>query len=121
MEKVLKGRDYYLAVNDDDQIIGLLDAGLTHPIIASRHVMSFGLIVAEFYRGEGIGKALLTHFLEIAKKEGFKKISIEVLAGNKPAIQLYESFGFVQEGCQKKEYKIEGRYVDNLLYAYFIN
>ncbi|GBG96907.1 GNAT family N-acetyltransferase [Lactococcus termiticola] len=122
MNKILReGRDYYLAVNDDDnQILGILDAGLRHPILASRHVMTFGLIVAEDFREQGIAKALLKHFLEIARKEGFQKISMEVLAGNEPAISLYESFGFVLEGRQKKEFKIEGRYVDNLLYAYFL-
>src|SRR5262249_46680413 len=47
------------------------------------------LFVREAFRGHGIGKALLVHLAEIAKKEGLRTIKLDVLNWNKSAIAFY--------------------------------
>lgn len=60
--------------------------------------------VSEKYRRCGIAKALIEHFINIAKEENLEFMTLEVRASNQPAIALYESFGFVQVGVRKKYY-----------------
>lgn len=121
MEKVLKGTTYFLAVNDEDtEILGILDSHVRHGVIAGAHVITFGLMTDELARHQGVAHELLAHFLDYAKSEDFRKVSIEVLGDNPVAQHLYESFGFVLEGREKEEFYLDGHYVDNLHYAYFL-
>lgn len=46
------------------------------------------------FRGRGIGAAMLQHVLDAASARGCQLASLEVRAGNKPAIALYEHAGF---------------------------
>ena len=62
------------------------------------------IAVAKDSRRRGFAKALLTHFINIAKEEKLEFMTLEVRASNEPAIALYESFGFVQVGVRKKYY-----------------
>ena len=56
-------------------------------------------------RRQGIAKALINHFIDIAKKENLEFMTLEVRATNEPAIALYRSFGFVDVGVRKKYYE----------------
>jgi GNAT superfamily N-acetyltransferase len=51
------------------------------------------LFVREAFRGLGIGKALLVHLADIARKEGLHTIKLDVLDWNESAIKFYESLG----------------------------
>lgn len=125
MEKVLKGMQYFLAVDENSgEILGVLDCGPRHPhprVSSGNHVMTFGVMTVEKARGKGIAQALILHLIDFVKSDGVKKLSIEALSTNPAALKLYEKLGFVQEGCQKAEFYLDGKYVDNLIYAYFID
>ncbi|MGM0634745.1 MAG: N-acetyltransferase family protein [Bacteroidota bacterium] len=51
------------------------------------------LIVTQKYRGNGIGKALLTEVIHTAKKQGLKRVEWAVLDWNDSAIRFYEDCG----------------------------
>lgn len=51
------------------------------------------LVVAQAYRGKGIGNALLSEVVAYAKEQGVKRVSWEVLDWNEPAIGFYKSKG----------------------------
>lgn len=51
------------------------------------------LIVAESFRGSGLGTALLDEVVKYGAKLGVKRISWEVLDWNDPAIDFYEKKG----------------------------
>ena len=57
-------------------------------------------------RRRGIARALLWHLVERVRSRGIKKIFLEVRENNKPAIRLYEKFGFKKVGIRR------GYYVD---------
>ena len=52
--------------------------------------------VADTFRGKGVGKKIISHLIDQAKKIGIKKLSIETGAGEffAPARKLFEKFGF---------------------------
>lgn len=55
-------------------------------------------------QGQGIGFAMLTELLKMAKNEGLQQYTLEVRKSNLKAIKLYERLGFVEEGIRKDFY-----------------
>lgn len=121
MEKLLKGTTYLLAVSEEtDEILGVLDFSARHPFVSSKHVVTFGLMTVEKARGKGVATALLTDFITEVRKEGYKKITMNVLSSNPAAIKLYEKFGFAKEGVLHQEFLINHHYIDDLIYAFYL-
>lgn len=52
------------------------------------------IAVCEQFRKGGVGTAVLTKLIEIAKEKGVKKVFLEVRVSNSPAISLYIKNGF---------------------------
>jgi RimJ/RimL family protein N-acetyltransferase len=87
----------------------------------NRHVGFLGISILKSFRRMGIGTAMMNYILEWAKKqEDLEKISLTVFSTNKPAINLYHKFGFVSEGISKKQYKIEGKSIDDVIMGKFL-
>ena len=64
----------------------------------------------------GLGRQMLSLLLEQAKKCGYEQAELEVSAGNKNAIALYESMGFTIYGTLKRAMKYQdGSYADDYL------
>jgi RimJ/RimL family protein N-acetyltransferase len=104
---------------DEDRIVGRLSLSRDpHP--ASRHVADLGLMVAASHRRQGIGTALLRQAVAWARESRIRKLELHVFPWNAPALALYESFGFVQEGYRKRHYERGGELVDAILMAYFV-
>ncbi|MFX1251809.1 MAG: GNAT family N-acetyltransferase [Promethearchaeota archaeon] len=51
------------------------------------------------FRRQGLGRKFLLKAEEWAKKEGLPKIALHVFGHNKPAINLYDSFGYIMKSC----------------------
>jgi RimJ/RimL family protein N-acetyltransferase len=49
-----------------------------------------------------------------------ENISLRVFSTNKRAIGLYQKFGFESEGAIKRQYKLEGEYVDEVFMRKFL-
>lgn len=75
------------------------------------HQCLFSILVSETYRGKGIGTALMTELMALAK-ERFKIeiLHLEVYEGN-PARRLYQRLGFTDFGFQKHFIKDSGEYI----------
>jgi RimJ/RimL family protein N-acetyltransferase len=102
---------------EDGRIVGRLSiARDQHP--ASRHVADLGLMVAMSHRRRGIGTKLLEAALDWARHSEVRKLELHVFPHNEPAIKLYETFGFVQEGYRRGHYRRGNEYVDAILMAY---
>ena len=63
------------------------------------------VVVKKEFRNSGVGRELLKTILEIGKEDlNIEAFTLEVRIGNKPAINLYQSFGFISEGIRKNFY-----------------
>lgn len=91
----------YLCVRDGENMIaycGLLqsfdEADITN------------VAVREEYRSQGVGRAMLEALMEGGKERGISRFTLEVRVGNKTALHLYESLGFVSAGIRKNFYDL---------------
>jgi len=66
------------------------------------------LCVKKECRNRGTGKLLISYVLDLAGTNKTRKLFLEVLSTNIPAIRLYESFNFRKYGLRKKYYPDNG-------------
>jgi RimJ/RimL family protein N-acetyltransferase len=85
------------------------------------HTAELGMAVHPAFRRLGIGAAILDAGIEWARGAGIRKLKLGVFASNVPAIRLYRKFGFQEEGRLKDEVVLEGRPVDELLMAVWLD
>jgi len=67
-------------------------------------------VATEFnYRDKGLGFNLIQNSIQVAKKEGLEKLTLDVTKNNQNAIRLYEKIGFniVRDKRGEKLYKME--------------
>ena len=57
------------------------------------------------FRGNGIARRMLETLLKEAVARGMTAFTLEVRAGNRPAIELYRGFGFRTEGVRANFYE----------------
>lgn len=63
------------------------------------------VMVREDSRGRGIADSMLGELIAAGERLGITEFTLEVRAGNLPAIRLYEKFGFVSEGIRPRFYE----------------
>lgn len=63
----------------------------------------FRIGVSPAFRGRGYGKKLMDGMVEYARKKEVKSMVLEVRESNERAINLYKSYGFLEE-CVRKGY-----------------
>ena len=64
--------------------------------------------VAPEYRRKHIARAMLEALMEVTAEAGIERYTLEVRAGNEPAIRLYEGLGFKSEGIRPGYYEDNG-------------
>jgi ribosomal protein S18 acetylase RimI-like enzyme len=100
----------------EGKIIGWCDVTtLDRPVFAHIGVLGMGVLAA--YRGQGIGRALISIALNKARLKGLTRIELTVREKNLSAIALYEKFGFVAEGIHKNGVCIDGKYENHVFMA----
>ena len=80
-----------------------------------RHVADFSIYVERGYRGKGVGKAMLTHLVELARGLGFHKMVLSAFPTNTSGMALYETMGFRTVGIYKEQGMLDGRWVDTIV------
>lgn len=87
----------------------------------SRHVGQIGIVIIKNFREKGIGKELLQYAIYWAKFVGLKKLTASIFSSNERALNLFQNFNFTQEGRKVQQFFVDGRYIDEILYARFLN
>lgn len=105
-----------LAVDSNDVVVGWCDI-VRNPQEGFRHVGRLGMGLLPEYRGQGLGRRLVTEAIRGSREAGIERIELEVFASNEPAIALYQALGFVTEGIKRRARKLDGRYDDNVFMA----
>lgn len=104
LSKKLDGELMLFALDDSDQVIGMLGAyWVQKPKL--KHIGNvFGVFVKPEFRGKGIGTNMLMELIkELRKVPQLKKLKLEVVADEIPAIKLYKKVGFKEIGISKED------------------
>lgn len=91
---------FFAAEDASGQLLGY--AGL-HDIVGEGYVDN--IAVFPQCRRQGIGEALTAALIGWAKKKELSLLTLEVRAGNQPAIALYRKLGLREEGRRKNFYR----------------
>jgi [ribosomal protein S18]-alanine N-acetyltransferase len=67
--------------------------------------MVTNVAVAPAWRGKGVGRKLLASLMNQATRENLSSLTLEVRVSNGPAINLYESAGFIAIGIRRGYYE----------------
>jgi len=115
VESMVTDRDTHALVAElDGKLVG--SASLHVGNGKRRHTGDLGTCVHYDYAGRGIGRALMESLLDLADNYlGLKRVELDVIIDNEPAIHLYESLGFVREGIQRSALFRGGTFVDLLM------
>jgi putative acetyltransferase len=86
----------FFSLREDSSLLGIGAIRKLDP----QHAEIKSMHTAEAVRGRGIGRAMLTHLLDVARACGFHQVSLETgtTAAFAPARALYASAGFVPCG-----------------------
>lgn len=85
----------------------------------SRHTATLGIAISKGYRHKGIGTNMMVAALKWARESGIRKTNLEVFSSNVNAISAYRKIGFQIEGIKKKQFVIDGEYVDDVLMSFY--
>jgi len=112
----------HLVAELDGRLAGYIRVKPASPLRENAHVLGIvGLAVAPGDRRRGVASALLAAAEQHARARGSRKLSLRVLGTNETAMRLYERHGFLLEGTLRDEFRIDGRFVDDVLMAKHLN
>jgi len=85
----------------------------------NRHIANLGIAIKNNFRNKNIGTNMIKEALMWCKDQGIVKVNLEVFSTNIYAIKTYRKLGFEYEGVRKKQFMINGKYVDDILMTFF--
>jgi GNAT superfamily N-acetyltransferase len=78
---------------NQEEIVGLGQYGIDESTLMA----NFALVVRDEWQGHGVGKEILFHLANLAKKRGLRGFTAEVLEENRSMFHLFESLGLAIE------------------------
>ncbi len=93
-ERELRNRNsYYLTARHGGAVVGYFGMWV---VLDEAHITT--LAVHPSYRRRGLGAHLLRHLMELARRRGASRVTLEVREQNHAAIAMYQKFGFEPKG-----------------------
>jgi RimJ/RimL family protein N-acetyltransferase len=86
----------------------------------TRHAGDVGIGLLAPYREQGIGTALMERAIAWAAGQGLAKLTADTFATNARARALLRRAGFVETGVLRRQYRIDGHDVDQILLERFL-
>ena len=95
-----KSGTVFLVATESKRVLGYLGI---KPVLDEGYITN--VAVFPEYRRMGVASALLTALDRLAEEKNLSFVSLEVRESNAPAISLYSSFGYKNEGVRKNFYR----------------
>ncbi len=115
-EQIQSGYWIFMVAELDGKIVGDFNLQIGSPSNRKHTAYIASLLIKE-YRNLGIGSAMIQIATEKAKENNMEKLCLSVFSSNIGAINFYKKCGFEMEGVLKKQFKIDGKYVDEVYMA----
>ena len=90
----------------DEDIVGNCEINFKSGLKTS-HRATVAIAILQTWWGQGIGSAMFTEMLKVAKSHGTEIVELGVIEGNKRAMGLYEKFGFRSVAVWPKAFKLK--------------
>ncbi|NRB18064.1 MAG: GNAT family N-acetyltransferase [Rhodobacteraceae bacterium] len=114
VRKNIEDRNPHFVATHAGEVVGWCEVvRLNKPLF--HHVGIFEVGLLPEWRGQGIGRPLITATLDAAFERGFTRIELTVFASNTRAIALYEKIGFNKEGELIDAVYIDGVFSNSIL------
>lgn len=107
----------FIVADADGEIIAAITlAGGDRDV--NRHRVSLGISVAQGWRNQGIGTALMQYAIDWARENPVvHRLELEVFCHNERAIHVYKKLGFEIEGRRNRAFYKDGRFIDEYMMA----
>lgn len=106
------GRHPLIVAEVDGEIAGYSSLSVFREKEAFQSTTELSLYIAEKHRGQGIGKALMTEILKLAREKGFHTVISGITAGNEVSVRMHEQFHFDYVGRFREVGKKFGQWLD---------
>ena len=91
-------RDFLLGAFDGENLIGSAHVFPVSEYKKFSHRCEIGVLLSKDYWSCGIGKALMTDSMELAREMGYTIMQLETFTQNERALGMYEHLGFRKVG-----------------------
>jgi phosphinothricin acetyltransferase len=91
-----------LVAVDGDQVVGWAAAARTSSRCVYEGVLEHSVYVTEGSRGTGVGKQLLTAFLDASEAAGIWTVQSGVFPENEPSLAIHHELGFRDVGVRER-------------------
>jgi len=109
----------YLTAWDGEKVIGI--CGIERREFRQRHIGQMGVMIAKYYRNQGVGTEMIKEAFRLANNMvDLRIVEMLVLSTNERAIRLYEKLGFKEAAKIPREYEYRGELVDCIVMQYDI-
>jgi L-amino acid N-acyltransferase YncA len=116
----MSSREAIFVAKVKGEIVGVQGIYLYSKTSAMSHVAEMGTWIRKDYRARGIGKLLARSAFDFARKKGFEKVFIGVMAHNKQALAFYGEIGFRKVGIAEGQVKLKGTHRDEVYMEKFL-
>ena len=111
----LTHREAVFAAFEGGSVIGFQVIDRWAALDSMAHVGQIGTFLLPAWRGQGIGSRLFGNTLPFASEAGYRKLLIQVRAGNTGALAFYRRLQFVECGRLRAQVQIGGVFEDEIL------
>ena len=74
------------------------------------------IFIAEEFRRNGLGEAMVRIIARLAKQRGFERIDFQVLEWNTPAVKFYEKLGAIRDDSER-----HFKFIDNSFHSLVVD
>jgi L-amino acid N-acyltransferase len=96
----------------DDEVVGFASLSPYKERAAYRTTVEDSVYVRRDCQGKGIGKALLSEMVEVARRHGFHSVMARIEASGEASVALHRSCGFALVGIEREVGRKFNRWLD---------
>ncbi len=114
-EKLEEENDFKIFIEDNGKLVAKMEVEWDKRAKVRHIAEVYGVYIDPDYRGKGLGSMLMNEIERLAPQHGIKKLWLDVVVTQAPAMGLYRKLGFREIGKTEMSIQVDGQYHDKLL------